>query len=252
MVGKNYLNKFHPKSKFIRHQAGYLALLLGAIVAKITVRGKWHLPAKGGYIVASNHFSIIDPPFFKYAIQKPINFLAASDQEVSEAFLWALHLYGFIPIDRENIAPSTIKKAKKVLRKGEILGIFPEGSTTSPILRKPKNGAVFLSTVEKVPIVPMAIYGAETAWQDIFKGIRPKVYINIGKPFGPFEIRGTKKEKQIKMKRIGDEMAVRIASLLPTSRRGAYEKDSRISNFQVENKIKPMETMLSPYYDPVL
>ena len=90
-----------------------------------------------------------------------------------------------------------IKKAKKVLKNGEILGIFPEGTTTSPVLKKPKNGAVFLSTVEKVPIVPISIYGAETIWQDIFKGIRPKVYINIGKPFGPFDIKGTKSEKQI-------------------------------------------------------
>ena len=252
MVGKDYLNKFHPKSKFIRQQVGYIALLLGALVAKISVRGKWHLPSKGGYIVSSNHFSIIDPPFFKYAIQKPINFLAASDQEVSEAFLWALHLYGFIPIDRKNIAPSTIKKAKRVLKNGEILGIFPEGSTTSAVLRKPKKGAVFLSTVEKVPIVPISIYGAETAWQDIFKGIRPRVYINIGKPFGPFETKGTKVEKQKKTEDIGDEMAVRIASLLPKSRRGEYKDDSRIADFQLENKIKPRETILSPYYDPLL
>ena len=252
MVGKEYLNKFHPKPSFIRRQVGYIALLLGCIVAKISVRGKWHLPKKNGFIVASNHFSILDPPFFKYAILKPINFLAASDQEVDGAFVWALHLYGFIPIDRENLAPSTIKKAKKVLKNGEILGIFPEGTTTSPVLKKPKNGAVFLSTVEKVPIVPISIYGAETIWQDIFKGIRPKVYINIGKPFGPFDIKGTKSEKLIKTESIGSEMAARIASLLPPNKRGEYKKDVRIKKYQKENKIIPIETMISPYYDPLL
>ena len=70
MVGKEYLNKFHPKPSFVRRQVGYIALLIGCVVAKIVVRGKWHLPKKKGFIIASNHFSILDPPFFKYAIQK--------------------------------------------------------------------------------------------------------------------------------------------------------------------------------------
>ena len=252
MVGPDYLKKISPKSYFIRKQVGYLALLLGSTIAKISVKGKWHLPKKKGYIVASNHFSYVDPSFFKYAIQKPINFLAASDQEVEWYFLWAIHLYGFIPINREKISPSAIKKAKKVLKNGEILGIFPEGSTTSPFLREPKNGAVFLSTIEKAPIVPISIYGAETAWQDIFKGIRPRVYINIGKPFGPYQIEGNKEEKLIKTKEIGSEMAARIASLLPKNKRGKYREDKRIQKFQIENGIKPKKAILSPYYDPLL
>ena len=46
MVGKEYLNKFHPKPSFVRRQVGYIALLIGCVVAKIVVRGKWHLPKK--------------------------------------------------------------------------------------------------------------------------------------------------------------------------------------------------------------
>ena len=139
-----------------------------------------------------------------------------------------------------------------MLKNGEILGIFPEGTTTSPVLKKPKNGAVFLSTVEKVPIVPISIYGAETIWQDIFKGIRPKVYINIGKPFGPFDIKGSKSEKLIKTETVGSEMAARIASLLPQSKRGEYKNDIRIKKYQRENKIIPVDAKISPYYDPLL
>ncbi len=50
----------------------------------------------------------------------------------------------------------------------ENLGISQKGQQLHPF-KKPKNGAVFLSTVEKVPIVPISIYGAETIWQDILK-----------------------------------------------------------------------------------
>ena len=49
--------------------------------------------------------------------------------------------------------------------------------------------------MEKAPIVPMSIYGAKTAWEDLLRGVRPTVKINIGKPFGPFDISGSREEK---------------------------------------------------------
>ena len=47
-------------------------------------------------------------------------------------------------------------------------------------------------------------------------------------------------------------MAARIASLLPPNKRGEYKKDVRIKKYQKENNIIPIETMISPYYDPLL
>jgi|TARA_B110000495_G_scaffold82273_1_gene70764 1-acyl-sn-glycerol-3-phosphate acyltransferase len=239
MPGPDYLKTFSPRPNWLRKKLGYINLLLGVALAKIKVKGRWHLPNNGPYIVAANHFSYIDPPFFKYAIRKPINFLAASDQTIDWYFMWAPLLYGFIPIDRTNLAPSTIKKAKKVLKNGEILGIFPEGTSTSDSLRPAKNGAVFLSTVEKVPIVPMAIYGAETAWEDFFRGVRPRVKINIGKPFGPFDVSGNRQEKAHKLESIGKELICRIGALLPEDRHGVCQDDERIPEFQKENGFHP-------------
>ena len=241
MAGPETLKSFSPRPSWIRKKLGYPALFIGSTIAKITVRGRWHLPKKGPFIVAANHFSYIDPPFFKYAIRKPINFLGASDQNIDWYFMWAPILYGFIPIDRTNLAPSTIKKAKKALKKGEILGIFPEGTSTSDSLRKAKNGAVFLSTVEKAPIVPMAIYGAETAWSDLFRGIRPRVNINIGKPFGPFEIKGNREKKSNQIIQIGEELICRIGALLPDERHGVCAGDKRISEFRKINGLSPKQ-----------
>ena len=139
----------------------------------------------------------IDPTFFKYAVQKPISFLAASDRGENH-FMWFVFLYGFIPINRKQLAPSTIKLAK-VFKNKDILGIFPEGGQSMDAkLKDPKNGAVFLSSIGNVPIIPMAIYGGETTWEDIFNGIRPNVRINIGKRFGPFVLNGSKLERQNK------------------------------------------------------
>ena len=239
MAGPEHLKTFSPRPQWLRKKLGYPALFIGSLLAKIKVKGRWHLPKEGPYIIAANHFSYIDPTFFKYAIRKPINFLAASDQTINWYFMWAPLLYGFIPIDRTNLAPSTIKKAKKILKNGEILGIFPEGSSTSDSLRKAKNGAVFLSTVEKAPIVPMAIYGAETAWEDLFRGVRPRVTINIGKPFGPFDVKGTKNERISKIETIGEELISRIGALLPEDKRGVCFGDTRLLGFQKENGFFP-------------
>ena len=239
MAGPEHLKTFSPRPQWLRKKLGYPALFIGSLLAKIKVKGRWHLPKEGPYIIAANHFSYIDPTFFKYAIRKPINFLAASDQTINWYFMWAPLLYGFIPIDRTNLAPSTIKKAKKILNNGEILGIFPEGSSTSDSLRKAKNGAVFLSTVEKASIVPMAIYGAETAWEDLFRGVRPRVTINIGKPFGPFDVKGTKNERISKIETIGEELISRIGALLPEDKRGVCFGDTRLLDFQKENGFFP-------------
>ena len=218
----------------------YVSLLLGSTLAKTRVWGRWNLPRTGPFVVASNHFSYYDPPFFTYAVQKPINFIAASDQEVDWKFIWAPVLYGWIPVDREKLAPSTIKKALKVLENKEILGIFPEGGAQDSFLTKAKNGTVYLSTIGKAPIVPMAIYGAETVLEDIAKGLRPRVFVNIGKPCGPFEIKGSKTEKSKMLENIGVDVMCRIAALLPENRQGIYRNNSKVKKYQKKNGYTPL------------
>ena len=106
--------------------------------------------------------------------------------------------------------------SKKVFDQNEILGIFPEGDTLSNELRSAKDGAVFLSTLGQVPIVPMSIYGMKRGlWDYILSGIRPNITLRVGKPFGPFSLPKDKSIKEKVFKDIGDEMMCRIAALLP-------------------------------------
>ena len=212
---------------------------MGSMLARIKIKGRDNLPEKGPYVVACNHFSDYDPIFFSYAIRKPINFIAASDQEIEWVFAWAPFIYGWIPVDRKKISPSTIKRSLSVLKTGQILGIFPDGGVSYNLLSKPKNGAVFLSALGNAPIVPMSIYGAERAWEGIFKGIRSRVCINIGKPFGPYVLSVNKKDKKKQLKIIGNEMMCRIAALLPENRQGPYKGQKSIIENQKENQVTP-------------
>ena len=92
--GPEYISQLRPRSFSVRYLLTYVSFLLCSTVAKTKVNGRWHLPLKGPFVVASNHFSNYDPPFFSYGIQKPVNFIAASDQEVEWWLIWAPFLYG--------------------------------------------------------------------------------------------------------------------------------------------------------------
>ncbi len=241
MSARTKLDLYSPRSKYIQYVAGYLAMFISSVIGRSSISGKKHIPKEAPFIVASNHFSYIDPAFVISAILRPINFLAASEQKIDWYFMWAPWLYGFIPTNRKKIAPSTIKTSLNVLKNGKILGIFPEGSSTDTTLRKAKNGTVYLSTVTGVPIVPVGISGLETAWNDLFRGIRPRVKINIGKSFGPFFMPKEKENKEPFLDEIGVEVMCRIAALLPEKQHGIFKGRKRIKDFQAENDLKKTE-----------
>ncbi len=234
MSKERNLNKYSVRPKAVRYILGYLILFLGSILAKIQIRGSENIPKKSPFILVCNHFNRLDPPFVIFAIKRPINFLMASDQTVETQLMWAPWLYGFIPTNRQNIAPTTIKKSLAAIKKGEIVGIFPEGTATEKYLQPVKNGAAFLALRTNVPILPMSLIGMDDIWNNWFKGIKPKLQINIGKPFFPKPLPKGRKDRNEAIKKTGEEIMCRIAALLPKEYHGIYTGDVRINNFRVD------------------
>ena len=156
----------------------------------------------------------------------------ASDQTVEAQLMWAPWLYGFIPTNRQKIAPSTIKQAITALKNGEVVGIFPEGGATEHYIRPAKNGAAYLAMTTGVQILPMSLTGMNNIWTNWFKGIRPKLKINVGKAFFPTPLPNGYKERDKAIKTTGEEIMCRIAALLPEEYHGVYVGDERINNFR--------------------
>ena len=221
------LDSYKLLPKWIRYLSSYLNLFLCSVLLKPKIYGRKNIPQNGPYIVAINHFHIFDPALVAYAIRKPISFLAASDQDIDWQVLIAGKLYGFIPTNRQKLAPSTIKKAIQALQKGDILGIFPE-ATTGPVLRRPKKGVTYLSLKSGCKILPMGIVGLEEdIWSQWFKGVRPQVAVKIGKPFSiSSSLPKDRSERQNKLSDIGDDIMHKIATLLPNKYRGEYTNDN--------------------------
>jgi len=197
-------------------------MFIVSMFTKTKGHGRENIPKEGPLIITTNHFSYIDPIFVIHAVQKPISFLAASDQKIKWYFIWAPFIYGFIPTNRKVLAPSTIKHATRALKDNEILGIFPEGTSTSSKLRPAKNGAAYLSALTESRMLPIGVFGLENVWKQLFRGVKPKVTINIGRSFGPFLLPKNRKKKEGCLLEIGNEAMYRIAALLPKEQRGAF------------------------------
>ena len=220
---------------WVQYLSAYIIFFLGIFVGKIKVRGRKHIPKNGPIVLVSNHFAYFDPFLLVYAIHKPIDFIMQKEMGIEAQFLFAPMIYGAILTDRNKVGPSTIKESMKTIKKGKILGIFPEGGITSPILTEAKPGAVYLASMAKAKILPVSVRGASNAWGNIFRGVRSRIYINIGKSYGPIDISGTKSEKSKKIANCSKELMCRIAALLPEEKHGCFSGDPRISTYQTEN-----------------
>ena len=229
MSKKNIIERLRPRPAFVRYFLGYLATFIVSMFTKTKVHGRENIPKEGPFIIITNHFSYVDPIFVIHAVQKPISFLAASDQKIKWYFIWAPFIYGFIPTNRKALAPSTIKHATRALKSNEILGIFPEGTSTSSKLRPAKNGAAYLSALTEARMLPIGVFGLENVWKQLFRGIKPKVTINIGRSFGPFLLPKNSKKREGCLLETGNEAMYRIAALLPKEQRGVFTSNPKVT-----------------------
>jgi len=74
MSSRTKLDLYSPSHRWLRYLLGYLSLLLVSILSKVKIKGRHHIPETGPYIVAINHFSLVDPAFVVSALQRPIIF----------------------------------------------------------------------------------------------------------------------------------------------------------------------------------
>lgn len=129
------------------------------------VSGLDNIPRSGGVILASNHLSVIDSVILPLVIDRRIYFLAKSDYFVGRTFKgWVIKHFllgtGMLPIDRSGgkASEASLNTGLEVLAKGDVLGIYPEG-TRSPDgkLYRGRTGVARMILEAHVPVVPVAM-----------------------------------------------------------------------------------------------
>ena len=138
-------------------------LLFALLGLRIDIRGEKHFPLSGPAIVACNHIGFLDFAFVGLAADRRgrlVRFMAKQstfDSSLSGPLMRAMR---HIPVDRSSGATAA-RQARDDLRRGELVGIFPEATISRAWTLKPfKRGASTLATREKVPIIPVAVWGA--------------------------------------------------------------------------------------------
>lgn len=148
----------------------FLVSVIRPIIMRLTDRhwrGMENLPARGGYLVAPNHLSNLDPVTFAHALidnDVPVKMLAKSELFAIPVFGRIIASAGMIPVHRgTSRAADSLADARAALDKGEVIGIFAEGTLSHDPDGWPmraKTGIGRLALQSGVPVIPVAQWGA--------------------------------------------------------------------------------------------
>ena len=148
--------------------------------------GLENVPWKGPFIIVANHSSFMDPWYLSILFRRRIIHYLTTTDWYYKSKLWQLFFWlnGCIPVTKGKFELSAMKLILQTLKKGGIIGIFPEGGIGyDSELREFNAGAVSLAMRAKVPVIPAAICGAFEAFPRHTSFPRPKkIKIIIGKP----------------------------------------------------------------------
>ncbi len=170
--------------KLIYFYARFLGTLLCKFFFHFEVKGTENLSDVGdACIVAPNHQSYLDPIILGLSLPRRLTYFAKADIFNIPVLSFLIRNLGAIPIDRDLMSSMTLRHGVKVLKQGNWLVIFPEGtrSRTAQLLEA-KQGIGFLHYKSKAPILPVFIDGPGRALPVDSKMIRPvKIKVFIGK-----------------------------------------------------------------------
>ena len=154
--------------------------LFCSIAFRVEVRGMENLPKTGGFILASNHVTELDPVFIGIKLKRQLKFMAKAELFKNKLFGAVIKGLGAFPVDRGKGDTQAIDKAISTVKNGDILAIFPEGTRSKTgELQRFKSGAIVVAANTGADVVPTCVY-----IKDIQNGIkfRSRVVVCYGKP----------------------------------------------------------------------
>ena len=201
--------------------AKVLIIGLLKLLTRWQIRGGENIPTRGPLLIVANHLSLADPPLLGVSLSRKVFFMAKQELFRFRLAGYFIGSLGAFPVHRGRMDRQAIRQAHQVLVDNSALVMFPEGTRSeNSQLRSAFPGPALIAVHSGAPILPVGITGTER-----FKGVdwllhRPRVIVNVGRPFYPSVVgrRPTKAELTQLTSLIMDH----IAGLLPPKYRGCY------------------------------
>ena len=145
------------------------------------VRGRELVPGNGAAIIVANHVGFIDGPVLHGVIPRPSHFLVGAHMFKSALSL-ILRAAGQVRVDEAG--RGALAQGLAVLRRGGVVGMFPEGTRGSGRAMAVHGGAAWLALQSGAPMVPTAIVGTRNTGEpvSVWPAPRRKILVEFGEP----------------------------------------------------------------------
>jgi 1-acyl-sn-glycerol-3-phosphate acyltransferase len=217
------------KSSWIYYLAKFIVRAVLVLFTRWEVKGSANVPQQGAFLVVANHIALPDSPVLVVSVKRQLA-LMAKDEVFHPAILgYLMKRFKAFPVKRGQIDRNALRTARRVLDNGMGLVMFPEGTRSrNTQLQNAFPGAAMLASFADVPIVPVGLSGTENVKGIRFIFHRPRVTVNIGKPF---RVPGLDNESfdKSKLAEYTDDIMLHIAVLLPPEYRGQYADRVKVS-----------------------
>ena len=160
----------------------WLGAVLTHAVWRTEIIGAELVPGEGPVILAANHLSVIDGPVLLGAAPRGTRVMVK--EEMFTGVLGViLRRADQIPVDRE-AGRAALAAALDVLRRGGVVGIFPEGNRGRGDASSGRAGAAWLAVTSGAPVVPVAVLGTRRTGESVghVPGLRRRLVVAFGEP----------------------------------------------------------------------
>ncbi len=167
---KQKVSPFYPLGKI-------LIKLLAPFVYDVKCKGAENIPLDGPLIIAGNHISSTDPAAVIAFCPRVVHFMAKS--ELFESIPWAVLVRSMnaFPVKRNYSDRDAIRYADKILKKGWVVGIFPEGRRVKELIpTEAKQGVAYIARRSGADVLPVCLYRSPSD-----KKLRHSLTVRFGK-----------------------------------------------------------------------
>jgi 1-acyl-sn-glycerol-3-phosphate acyltransferase len=159
-----------------------LAWFMAHVLWSTEVVGAENVPADGPVLLAANHTGVIDGPLLMGAAPRPAHVLVKAEAFRGPAGA-VLRGAGQIPVDRDS-GRGALQAALAVLRRGGVVGVFPEGNRGRGDAAAARAGVAWLALRAQAPVVPVAVLGTRRTGESVghVPGLRRRCVVEFGQP----------------------------------------------------------------------